>query len=163
HAQGGKDAGVFQADHARADNGQRPGQAVQAEDVIATADLLAVEGDVFLARDFGARGDNNVRGRHIAHGAGAAAVGAVDLGQPNQVRLDEGRLGGEDLDLVAHQLVARYVNFVTDNVVGAEQQVLHGDVLLDRVGGAVQLVQAVAAQVQHRFTQRLAGNGAAVD
>ena len=79
------------------------------------------------------------------------------------MRIDKRSFGAENFNVIAHQLVARHVHLMADHVVGAEHQVLHGDVLLDGVRRTVQATQPVARQVQGCFTQRLAGDGARVD
>jgi len=52
---------------------------------------------------------------------------------------------------------------VTDDVVGAEVQVRHGDVLLDRIAGAVDAALAKAREVHDGFAQCFGWNGAGVD
>ena len=136
------------------------GSCVQPQNVVAAADALPIEGDVRVARGFGAGGDHDLAGGDVTHRARAVLV---DVGQADGVRIDERRLGGEHLDLVAHQLVARDVDLVAHDVIGAEQQILHGDVLLDRVRRAVQTAQPIARQMQDRLAQGLARNRAGVD
>ena len=50
-----------------------------------------------------------------------------------------------------------------NHVLGAEEQVFFGDVLLHRVGVAVKTMLPVSGKVEHRLAQRFAGNGAQVD
>ena len=52
---------------------------------------------------------------------------------------------------------------VRDDLVGADQQVLHRDVLLDPVRRAVELARAEAGEVEHRLAQRLRRDGAEID
>ena len=57
----------------------------------------------------------------------------VDRGQADGVRIDEAGLSTQDLDLIAHELMASDVDLVAYDVIGAKEQVGHGDALLDRV------------------------------
>jgi hypothetical protein len=61
HAERGEHRRVLDADHARADHDERPGQALQPEHVVAREDLLAVEGDVAVARGLRPAGDDDLR------------------------------------------------------------------------------------------------------
>ena len=45
HAEGGKDAGIFQSDHARAHHRQRARQMIELEQVVADKDAFAIERD----------------------------------------------------------------------------------------------------------------------
>src|SRR5262249_4808783 len=83
--------------------------------------------------------------------------------EPHPVRIDERRLRRENVDAVAHQLVPRDVDLVADHVIDPEQQIAHRDVLLDRVGGAVETALAVSRQPQRRLAQRLARDRSGVD
>jgi hypothetical protein len=47
------------------------------------------------------------------------------------------------------------VDFVLDHPVGAEQQILHRDVLLDGVGSAIEFARAVAAKLERGLAQGL--------
>jgi hypothetical protein len=157
HAERGEDAGVLAADHPGADHRQGPRQPVELQDVVAGEDLLAVERDMAVARRLGAGCDDDLVRRDRAGG------GAVDVLEPQLLRPAEHRGRRDQLDPVAHQLVAGHVDLVLDDLVGAHQQVLHRDVLLDRVGRAVEFARAVARQLQHRFAQRLRRDCAEVD
>src|SRR5262249_59340615 len=88
HTQGGENAGVLESDDARADHGQCSGQAIQAQDVVAATDLLAVEGNARLAGDLGAGGEDDIGGGDVAHGAGTAPVVAVYLRDRKSTRLN---------------------------------------------------------------------------
>src|SRR6202023_1436576 len=79
NAEGGKDAGVFAADYAGADDGQCPRQPIEIEDVVAGEDALAVERDMRVARGLRSGGNNNLL---YFDPAGA---GAVDIVQGNGV------------------------------------------------------------------------------
>ena len=68
----------------------------------------------------------------------------------------------EQLNAVAPELALEDIDFPLDDMVGAKAQVLHGDVLLDRVTAAVKGSLAKAGQVDHGFPQGLAGNGPGV-
>jgi len=115
------------------------------------------EGDVWVAGRRGASSDDDVGGAYVA------LPPAVHVSDPEGMRPHKRAFRGQHFDAVAHQLVARDVNFVADHMVGAEQQVIHRDVLLDGVRRAVHPALAVAGEVQHGLAQRLAGGGPAVD
>ena len=51
----------------------------------------------------------------------------------------------------------------SDDVVGAEEQVVDGDVLLDGIRRAVDAADLVAGEVDDGFAEGLAGDGAGVD
>ncbi len=78
------------------------------------------------------------------------------------VHRDERGFGGHKLHLVARQLMPGDVDLPPDHVVGPEQEVLHGDTLLNAIGSAVHPALAIAGQVHHCLTQRLAGDRARV-
>src|SRR6202022_3824082 len=118
NAEGGKDAGVFAADHAGDAGGQCPRQPVEIEDVVAGEDALAVERDMRVARGLRSGGNNNLL---YFDPAGA---GAVDIVEVNGVRRDKGCRRSDQLDIIPHQLMTGDVDLVLDHPVGAEQQVL---------------------------------------
>ena len=60
NAEGGKDAGIFAADHAGAHNGQRPRQPIEIEDIVARKDALAVERNMRVAGGFRPGGDDDL-------------------------------------------------------------------------------------------------------
>src|SRR5208282_1420488 len=126
-AQRRKDAGVFASHHTRADHRQSARQFLQTQDVVADENVLAVEGNFGIARGFGAGGDE-----HMGRGHGAVA-GTLHHAQAQHVGVHEGRFRRDHFHAVALQLVARDVDFVADDVFGAEKEVIDGDVLLDGV------------------------------
>ena len=69
----------------------------------------------------------------------------------------------DEFDIVAHQLMAGDVEFVLDHPVGAEQQILHRDVLFHGVGSAVEFARAVAAKIERRLAQSLRRDCAEID
>ena len=79
------------------------------------------------------------------------------------VRVVEARGAAEDVDVVAQQLVADHLHLAPDDVRGAGQQVVDGDVGLDPVAGAVHVALREAGQVQHGLAQRLRRDRAGVD
>ena len=157
HAEGCEDRRVLEADHAGSHHRYGARQFFQRQDVVADQDALAVERDRLVARRHGAHGDNDLACGAIAR----AAPGRVF--HAHGVRIDELGAADGELDLVALKLVACDVDLVADDVVGAEVQVRHGDVLLDRVARSVDAALAVPGQVHHRFAQRLRRDGAGVD
>ena len=79
------------------------------------------------------------------------------------MRIDEGRFRLQQFDPVAQQLMAVHVELVGDDIVGADQQVRHRNVVLHPVGRAVDIPLPVAGEVHHRLPERLARDGAGVD
>ena len=68
----------------------------------------------------------------------------------------------QDLDVVPLELVPGHVHLVADDLLHAGQQVVHGDLPLHGVGGAVDAALAVAREAQHGLAQGLAGDGPGV-
>lgn len=58
--------------------------------------------------------------------------------QPQCVGIDKGSRRRKKVDVIAAQLMPCDVDFVPDHLIGAEHQVVDGDVLFDGVGGAVE-------------------------
>ena len=65
--------------------------------------------------------------------------------------------------MVAHQLVACNVDPVLNDLVGAHQQVLNCDVLLDPIRRAVERARAEPGKLEHGLAQGLRRDGAEVD
>src|SRR6185437_13468821 len=72
------------------------------------------------------------------------------------VRPIEPRAGGDHLDAVAAQLVPDDLGLVLDHLAAARLQVRHRDPALDAVALAVKGALAVAREIEHGLTQRLA-------
>src|SRR5690606_13718090 len=70
---------------------------------------------------------------------------------------------GDDLDVVAQQLVADHLDLAPDHVLGARQQVGDRDVALDPVARAVQVALGEPGEVEDRLPQRLGRDRAGVD
>ena len=81
----------------------------------------------------------------------------------HRVRVLEGGVADDDLDVVAQQLGAGDVDLAAHHVVGAHEQVLHRHAVLGRVGGAVHVVQAPPGEVHGGLAQGLARDGPGVD
>ena len=156
HAQGREDGRVFDADHPGADHGQAFGQGVEFQDIVRSENVLAVEGDVVVARGRRADGDGDLVGRDF--GRRPAAAGD----QRNAMRVDERCLRIDDLDVVAQHLVTRDVDADLAHMISASQQIGHGDFLLHLVGRAVDAAFVVAGKMHGRGTKRLGRNGAGV-
>ena len=154
HAQRGEHAGVLEADHPGADHHERARQTVEAHRVVAREDAPSVEHDALVARGRGAGGQNDVR---PADGLSAVAVGVLDL---DGVRIDEGPVAVEDVDVVAQQLMPHDVGLVAHHLVGPEDQILHADVLLGGVRRSVEAAVAVARQGHRGLAQGLGRDGA---
>ena len=144
-----KDAGVFAADHAGSDNSQRPREPIQIKDVVTREDSVAIEGDMRSAGGLRTGGDDDLPRLD------GARAGAVDVVEANGVRRNKRGRCRDELNIVAHQLVAGHVELVLDHPVGTEQQILHRDVLFHGVGSAVEFSRAVPAKIERRLAQRL--------
>ncbi len=67
------------------------------------------------------------------------------------------------LDVVARQLRLDHVHLGLDHVLDPEGQIRHGDLFLDAIVDAVDVLVVVAGQVQDGLAKGLAGNRAGVD
>ena len=147
HAQRGEHTGVFAADDASADHGQGPGQLVQLEQAIAGENGFAIKRDIVWFGDGCANGDDDVARGHFVF---AFFVEEIEM---HRVLIDEGRDAGEELDTIALQLMFVDFDLVANDMVGAQQQVVHGDMLLDLVGSSIDGALPETGQVQNRFAQ----------
>jgi hypothetical protein len=157
HAERGEDARVLQPDHSGSDNRQRARQLLDTQQVIAGEDVLAV-----------ARRKRVVHGRrahrdHDDRGAGFLNESVRHELKPDAMRIRERGVSGENVDVVAHQLVPGDVDLVADDMVHPKEQIAHRDVLLDGIRRTVDSALAVAGQTKRGFPERLAGDGAGVD
>ena len=127
------------------------GSSLDVQQVVAGEDVLAVARRKRIVHRRRPDRDDDHRGADLLDHALRARAR-----RPQAMRIRERGLRGEDVDAVAHQLMAGDVDLVADHVIDAEQQVAHRDVLLDRVRGAVNPALAVAGKPQRRLAQRLA-------
>src|SRR5215469_18197969 len=97
------------------------------EYVVAGEYSLAVDGDVRVAGVFAADSQDNVTGPHRAGGP------PIDIIETNSVPTKKASFGRDELDIVAPQLMTHDIDLVLDHPVGADQEILHRDVLLDGV------------------------------
>ena len=88
---------------------------------------------------------------------------AVDVVEANRIRRGKGSLRGEQLDIVAHQLMASDVKLVMNYPVGPRQQILDRDVLLYGVGCAIKFPGAIAGKLEDCFAQGFRGDRAEID
>ena len=106
--------------------------------------------------------------------AGRVPVAMIDVLGPHlprsglavhrdRVRVEEPRRAVQQRHPVAGQLAADHLDLAADHVLGAREQVLHGDVVLDPVVLPVQLAHVQPGEVEHRLAQRLRRDGAGVD
>src|ERR1700756_103402 len=127
------------------------------ESVVAGEDSPAVQRDVRVAGVFAADGQNDVMG---PNGAGGPPI---DIVETNGVPTEKARFGPYELDVVAPQLMTHHIDLMLDHPVGADQEILHRDVLLDGVGGSVEFAGAVPRKLEHNLAKGFGGNGAEVD
>src|SRR5262249_14205546 len=78
------------------------------------------------------------------------------------IRTQEVSCTFEHCDLVAAQLRLDDFNLAGHDGVGAEDQVLHGNLVFDGVAAAVERALPKSAQIKDRFTASFAGDGAGV-
>ena len=78
------------------------------------------------------------------------------------VRVNERTLRVYCLHLVAEKVDAEHIDLLLHHVSGTYHEIAHGNVLLDRIGIAVNVALAEPGQVQHGLSQGFAG-GAGVD
>ena len=97
-----------------------------------------------------ARRWSHVMGVLFAVGAVTGTVLALDQ---HRVLVDKAAVAGVKLDAIAHQLRAHHILFLTNDVLGAGQQVGGGDVFFDAVTRAVEL--ALHQLASHRFPLEL--------
>jgi hypothetical protein len=90
-------------------------------------------------------------------------VGFAVLLDREPVRINKRCRAGDEIDMVAKQLIANYFLFRLDDVVAAQRQVGESDVFLYSVAGAVELALAKAGEKQNGLAQRFAGDRARVD
>lgn len=117
--------------------------------VVAQEYTFTVERDMRHGRGSRSSGDHDGGRRYLAMRR------PVQGGKSQSMGVDERRLRGDQLDAVAHQLVAHNVDLMSHDVLGPEQQVLHADVLLDRVRLSVQFALAVSGEIKRRLTKSL--------
>ena len=103
HAERGEHDGVFEADHAAADDDHRTRHAAEREDFVGVENRLAVERDMVGSRRPGAGGQQDVP---AFEDLWLAAAGDFDA-----VRIDERRFAADDVDAVAGELVLEDLPF----------------------------------------------------
>ncbi len=155
HAQHREHAGVFHADHAAAHHDQRLGQRLQAQNLVAVDDGLAVHRHFVRDGGLGAHGDDDLAGLECRIGLRALHA--------HLVRIDEAGDAVHHVDAVARQLRLGHVHLGLDHGLDAKGQVRHGDLFLHPVVHAVDGAVVVAGKVQHRLAHGLGGDGAGVD
>ena len=81
----------------------------------------------------------------------------------NGVRIDKARDPADEFDVVARQLGLDHVHFGLDHVLDAKRQVRHGDLVLDAIVHAIDVLVVIAGQVKHRLAEGFARNCACID
>jgi hypothetical protein len=155
-AEGGEHRGVLDADDPRADDDHRRRQVLHAEDLVAVHNGQPVELHAGRAGRPGADGDH-----HLLRGD--LPFGALLGGHHDGVRVVEPAGADQHVHVVAGQLAADDVDFPTDHVVGAGEQVGDRDLFLQPVRLPVELALGVTGDVEHRFPERLRRDRTGVD
>ena len=66
-------------------------------------------------------------------------------------------------DVVARQLGLDHIHFGFDHMLDAKSQVRHGDLVLDAIVHAIDVLVVIAGKMKHGLAEGLAGNCACVD
>ncbi|VAZ59921.1 hypothetical protein LAUMK7_02354 [Mycobacterium kansasii] len=156
-AQRGEHRGILDADHAGTDHDHRGRERLEVQNPVGVQDPLFVEFDAGRPGRPGAGGDHDV----IACDSGLFAARLVF--DHDGVRIDEPAVPHQQVDPVAHQLIAYHVDFLADHMLGPGQQIGRGDPVLDTVARPVEFALIHAGEVEHRLAQRLRWDGAGVD
>ena len=155
HAERGEHDGVFEADHAAADDDHRTRHVAEREDFVGVEDGLAVERDMARSRRPRAGGQEDVP---AFEDLWFAAAGNFDV-----VRIDERRFAADDVDAVAGELVLEDLPLGLVDVADHQPQVVHRDFAFAAVGLFVDVAVAIAGEVQDRFANGLRGDRAGVE
>ena len=130
-AEGGEHGGVLAPDDARADHGERGGQPLHGQDLVAVVHARIRERDVPAARGYGAGGDED-------HLSVQHALGAVGGPHADGVRILEARLAADEVDGVALDVGAHHLAQRAHDLLLAVHEVVHREVGLDVVIDAVE-------------------------
>src|SRR6185503_1853346 len=68
----------------------------------------------------------------------------------------------DQIDAVTRHLVLHNLNFVLDDVVGAKREIFDRDRLFQTIAGSVEVALAEPREIENRFAEGLAGDGAGV-
>ena len=145
--------GIFDADHARTHHHHGARQLLHVEDIVAIDHIRVVEGNAGWLHGTRTGRDQNLIGFDHPHLVGAGFDTQYMGGLKD-------RIAGDGVDEIAMQLVHQHLDFVADGNVQTLHQVLGGDALLNPIAAAIEPALTPAGQVQHRFAQGFAGNGA---
>ena len=150
----GDHRGVLEADDARADDDEVPGEGLAREELIRVDDPLAVERHRRAVRRPRAAGDEDV----LAVQDGRP-VGRVHL---DGVRIGELRPAMHGRDVVARELRAHDLHLLGHDLLDAEGEVRDRDLAVDRVVLAVEGLLQEPGEVHDRFAERLGRDRARV-
>ena len=146
----GKHGGVFQSDNSRTHNHKIARHFFQTMHLIGVIDSLAVN------RNIGTVRRTRTAGNH--HVLAANHLGSVITLDFDGMRIGEARVSFEGRYVVPAELSFDYLDLSEHDSLGAKGQIRHRDAILEHVPAAIESALAEAAQVQHRFSQSLAGN-----
>ena len=79
------------------------------------------------------------------------------------MRIDKARDPADQFHVVARQLGLDHVHFGLDHVLDAKRQVRHGDLVLDAIIHAIDVLVVIAGKMKHGLAKGLAGNCACID
>jgi hypothetical protein len=153
-SQRGEHRRVLDADDAGAHDHHRGRDAPQPQQTVGVEDRAVVELDGRRPRGASAGGDHDPLG------------GETPLLAPrheDRVRIEEAGAPGNDLDVVAEQLVPDDVDLTLDDLLRPVAEILHCDLLLHPVALAVRRPLAHAGQVDDRLAERLRRDRPPVD
>ncbi len=155
HAQGREHARVFDADDAAAHHDHRFRNLRHIQHLVAIDDVAAVDRHFRRRGRLGAGRDDNV--------FGAESLLLTRVGYPHRVRIDKTRDAGDQLDIVARQLGLDHIHFGLDHMLDAKRQVRHGDLVLDAIVHAIDVLVVIAGEMKYGLAEGFAGDCACVD
>ena len=156
-AQRGKHTSIFTADHSAADHGQGFGQMIQLKQAIAGKNRLAIKQDVVGLGNGSPHRDHDIARRQLVFALFANKV------HMNRMLIDNRSDAGEQFYAVALELMLADFDLVSNNMIGAQQQVVHGDIFFHLIRRAINRPLPKSRQMQDSFPQRLGWYGAGID
>ena len=154
-AHGDEHRGVFESDHAAADDDQLARDFVHQEKLVAGDDFLPVEGNIA-----GMGGARTASDQHVRRVEQMSFRLALHLDRRG---VEELRGAAQQLDSIAAELIADDSGFALDDLRDPVGQIPHRDAIFYDVIGAIERAVAKAGQMKDGLAQRLARNGTAVD
>jgi hypothetical protein len=150
-----KHDGVFEPDHAPANDDHRARDRFELQDLVGIEDMPAIEGNVRRTRGLGAARHEDMPGLQVH-----CLVVALD---DDLVRTGEAGLAAVQVDAIAIELVVNHFDFVLGDVRHLAVEFLHRDLALVAIALAKDVALAEARQVQYGLAHRFGGNRPRMD